>query len=277
MSEPLRAIARRETHLPDAVTDAPEPLALTEPDDVGAAFSASNGRELVVELAHDLRSPLSAVLTIAEGLAAGVFGPLTELQRTQARLLYRAALLACRTANDVLEVTRGGARPGETDPVPFSIVSMLASVRDLVAPMAEEQGLELKVQTVAYDHRLGAPRALGRVLLNLATNALKFTDTGFVAITAAEVRPGRIEFAVRDTGRGIHPSSAKTLLHPFRSAAATQRYYFSDTGLGLAVCHKLLGALGSRLRCETRQGWGTRFSFELDLPAVPAEVPSLDR
>ena len=96
--------------------------------------------------------------------------------------------------------------------------------------------------------------------------------SAFVSVTATEVRPGIVEFAVRDTGRGIHPSAAKSLLHPFRSAAATQRYYFSETGLGLAVCNKLLGAMGTKLHCETRQGWGTRFSFELNLPPVPDVV-----
>ena len=271
----LPAQVPQDPEAPETMGDGLALLKLVESVDLNAALEAPDGRELVVQLAHDLRSPLSAVLTIAEALANGYFGPLTEKQRTQARLLYRAALWACRTANDVLEATRGGVRLSDIDPVPFSIVSMLASVRDLVAPMAEEQGLELKVQTVAHDHRLGCPRAIGRVLLNLATNALKFTDTGFVAITAAEVSPGRIEFAVRDTGQGIHPSTARTILHPFRSAAATQRYYFSDTGLGLSVCQKLLTALNSRLRCDTKPGWGTRFSFELDLPAVPNEVRSL--
>jgi len=234
-----------------------------------SAVGGEREMDLVVNLAHDLRSPLSAILTISEALANGTFGPTSENQRTQLRLLYRAALWACRTANDVLELSRTRGRPNELDPAPFSLVSMLASVRDLIAPMAEEQGLELKIQTVAHDHRLGSPRALGRVLLNLATNALKFTEVGYVAVTATETRPGTVEFAVRDTGRGIHPSAAKSLLHPFRSAAATQRYYFSDTGLGLAVCHKLLASMNTRLQCETRQGWGTRFSFEVDLPAVP--------
>jgi signal transduction histidine kinase len=112
---------------------------------------------------------------------------------------------------------------------------------------------------------------LRRVLLNLTTNALKFTERGFVEITAHEERPGWVEFGVRDSGRGIDPAVMTTLFDPVRHAPASERdargrKLFSNTGLGLTICRKLAEAMGSVLRVETNVGRGTRFFFELELP-----------
>jgi signal transduction histidine kinase len=110
--------------------------------------------------------------------------------------------------------------------------------------------------------------ALGRVLLNLTTNALKFTDEGYVELTALEVAPDRLELSVRDTGPGVNPDAIPSLFQPFRRAQARGGVFFSGTGLGLAICRKLVRAMGSELQLETRPQWGTRFYFELTLPTV---------
>ena len=108
------------------------------------------------------------------------------------------------------------------------------------------------------------------MLLNLATNAVKFTEAGFVEIAARPLGATRLEFSVRDSGEGIDAAVLPTLYQPFRKPAGGPRYYFSSAGLGLAICRKLVHAMGSTLRIETRPHWGTRFSFELELP--PATV-----
>jgi signal transduction histidine kinase len=117
---------------------------------------------------------------------------------------------------------------------------------------------------------VGYPLALSRVLLNLTTNALKFTEEGSVEITARplEDHPQRIEFSVRDTGRGIQSDTMETLYSPLRRAPGRGRtgYAFSSTGLGLAICRKLVEALGSTLNVETESDVGTRFYFAVDLP-----------
>jgi signal transduction histidine kinase len=125
------------------------------------------------------------------------------------------------------------------------------------------------------DERLGHPVALRRVLLNLTTNALKFTERGSVELSTHESRPGWIEFAVRDTGRGIDAAMMPTLFDPVRRAARGGRVVrdsklFSNTGLGLTICRKLAAAMGSELRVETQIGLGTRFFFELELPFCPS-------
>jgi signal transduction histidine kinase len=147
---------------------------------------------------------------------------------------------------------------------------MFASVHKVILPIAQEKGLEVRRVYPVPDRRVGHARALSRVLLNLATNAVKYTDAGFVEIAARPIGPARLEFSVRDTGPRIDPTTLKTLYHPFPRQQSAVRHHFSSAGLGLAICRKLLKTMGSELRLETRPGWGTRFFFDLDLPPAAA-------
>jgi signal transduction histidine kinase len=147
---------------------------------------------------------------------------------------------------------------------------MLESLRDIVRPIAEEKRLTVRLLGPTHDQRMGQPVALSRILLNLTTNALKFTDEGYVEIVAQEVEGGnRVEFAVRDSGRGIPPDKITTLFQPLRKESGRRGQLFSQTGLGLTICRRLASALKSELKVESRTGWGTRFYFEVDLPISP--------
>src|SRR6058998_4114757 len=211
-------------------------------------------------MAHDLRSPLTSILFLAESLRSGpCSSPITDPQRRQLGLIYSAALCLCTAANDVLELARGGDRLADREPRPFSIVEVFKSVRDMVQPIAEEKGLPLHLKPARPDWRLGHARALSRVLLNLTTNALKFTEQGFVELLCEETSATRVTFAVRDTGPGVNPEALATLFQPFRRARGRHGYCFSGTGLGLAITRKLVEAMHSRLALETRANWGTRF------------------
>jgi len=225
--------------------------------------------EFVAGVAHDLRSPLTSILFLAETLRAGQSGPVTEGQRRQLGIVYAAALGLVSVASDIIELVRGGEGLTERTPTPFSLTEMLESVHDIVRPMAEERGLGVHLFPPAVDHRLGHPLALSRVLLNLTTNGLKYTESGFVEITIREFGERRVEFSVRDTGRGIDPAALQNLYRPFRRSADGRRQGFSGTGLGLAISRKLVAAMAAELNVEVRSGWGTRFWFELDLPPAP--------
>ena len=229
-------------------------------------LSAPDGLELVVEVAHDLRSPLTSILFLAETLQRGRSGPVTTVQERQLGLIYSAAFGLSSVASDVIELARGGDRLLDLDPIPFSITDILESVRDIVLPIAEEKSLEVRVLRPEADFRIGHPVALSRVLLNLTTNALKFTAEGHVEVAARQLTPNRVEFSVRDTGRGIPPQSMAMLFEPFRRRQKQGEYSFSGSGLGLSICRKLVEAMGSTLDVETAPDWGTRFVFVLDLP-----------
>jgi signal transduction histidine kinase len=231
-------------------------------------LSSPDGLELVVEVAHDLRSPLTSILFLAETLQRGRSGPVNPVQERQLGLIYSAAFGLSSVASDVIELARGGDRLVDLDPIPFSVTDILESVRDIVQPIAEEKNLTVKVTSPEVDFRIGHPVALSRVLLNLTTNALKFTAEGFVEVSAIQRTARCLEFSVRDTGRGIPPQSMATLFEPFRRRQKLGEYAFSGSGLGLSICRKLVEAMGSVMQVETSPGYGTRFYFMLDLPVA---------
>jgi signal transduction histidine kinase len=233
-----------------------------------------DGLELVVELAHDLRSPLTSILFLGETMKRGRSGPVTRLQERQLGLIYSAAFGLSSVASDVIELARGGDRLVDLEPLPFSGADIMESVRDIVQPIAEEKGLEVRLVPPQRSSRIGHPVALSRILLNLTTNALKFTDEGFVEVTCTEVSELGVEFSVRDTGRGIPPQAMGMLFEPFRRRQKDRDYAFSGSGLGLSICRKLVEAMAGTLQVETEAGRGTRFYFTLDLPLAAQPEPS---
>jgi len=233
-------------------------------------LSGSDGLALLMDVAHDLRSPLTSILVLAETLQRGQSGPVSDVQRRQLGLIYTAALGLSSVASDIIEFTQGGDQLVDQEPTVFSVTTMIESVRDIVRPIAEEKHLTVRLLAPTHDERKGHPVALSRILLNLTTNALRFTDQGYVEIVAQETGPDRIEFAVRDSGRGIPQDKITTLFQPLRKESGRRGQLFSQTGLGLTICRKLATAMKSELKVESRIGWGTRFYFEVELPVCPA-------
>ncbi len=231
-------------------------------------MTGPSGLDLIVEVAHDLRSPLTSILFLAETMLRGSSGPLTPLQERQLGLVYSAAFGLNSVASDVIELVRGGDRLISRDAQPFAVSDVLESVRDIVLPIAEEKGLELRFEGPVSDRRIGHPGALNRVLLNLTTNALKFTAEGFVEVKLSDGAGGMLECSVRDTGRGVPDAAMDSLFEPFRRRQQPGDYAFSGSGLGLSICRKLVEAMGSDLFVSTIQGEGTRFAFTLPLPVA---------
>jgi signal transduction histidine kinase len=233
-------------------------------------MTGPSGLDLIVEVAHDLRSPLTSILFLAETMLRGRSGPLTPLQERQLGLVYSAAFGLSTVASDVIELVRGGDRLVGREMQPFSIAEVLEAVRDIVLPIAEEKGLELRFEGPGSDRRHGHPGAINRVLLNLTTNALKFSAEGYVEVKVMEIGGDIVECSVRDTGRGIPAAAMPTLFEPFRRRQKAGDYAFSGSGLGLSICRKLVETMGAELAVTTVQGEGTRFSFRLVLPPVDA-------
>ena len=233
----------------------------------GAPLLGADGLEFLIEFAHDLRSPLNAVLFLAENLQQGRSGAVNGLQRRQLGLIYSAALALSGVASNALGLARERDYLEESEPTPFSITEMFESIRDIVRPMAEEKGLALHLVPPRVDLRLGHPLELNRTLLNLATNGLKFTHQGSVSIQAEDSDGDQLVFSVSDTGGGINPQAREALFQPFRRSSGEQRYTFSSTGLGLAIARRLVAAMGGKLAFDTSSE-GTRFYFTLDLPTA---------
>ncbi|MBA3558832.1 MAG: HAMP domain-containing histidine kinase [Gemmatimonadaceae bacterium] len=229
-------------------------------------LAGPDGLELVVEVAHDLRSPLTSILFLAETLHQARSGPINNVQERQLGLIYSAAFGLTSLANDVIELARGGDRLVDQQPLAFSITEVMEAVHDIVRPIAEEKGLKLRWSSNGSDSRSGQPGALSRVLLNLATNALKYTDDGHVEISAKQVTRTRMEFAVSDTGRGLPAEALPSLFESFTHRYKPGEYTFSSSGLGLTICRRLVSAMGGELEVASSAETGTRFHFVLELP-----------
>lgn len=228
----------------------------------------ANAADLVVELAHDLRSPMTSIMFLAETLRRGQTGQVNDVQRQQLGIIYSAALSLTTIASDLIDLGREDTflTAEAAAHTPLSLREVFESVRAMVAPMAEEKRLDLLTLGPDHDLRLGNAVSLGRVLLNLTSNAIKFTETGYVEIVAQEHGPHRVEFSVRDTGRGMDAQTVDRLFEPFYRSQSRTGFHFSDTGLGLTICRRLVELMGGKLEVETRAGWGTRFFFELEMP-----------
>lgn len=232
-------------------------------------FSGRDAQRRLVELAHDMRSPLSAILLLVERMQEGNSGPVNSTQQQHLALVYSAAFGLTTMANDLMDVTRGGARLLAEPPGVFSISNVLRSVRDVVQPVAAERRLSLRFSSPPRDRRRGQESALQRVLLNLTTNALKFTTVGSVTVEVQQgVDPDQLLFAVEDTGRGIPSAELEIMFTPISAHRNASHESFSADGLGLAICHKLVTAMRGELAIESRVDHGTRFSFALQLPVA---------
>lgn len=226
--------------------------------------------ELLVEVAHDLRSPLNSVLFLSETLRSGHSGEINELQKRQLGLIYSAALGMDSISSDVVELARGGLAYFEDEPSPFSIREVFGTVREMVRPMAEVKGVRFVDRPPRTDLRVGHPVPLCRILLNLVTNALKFTEEGTVTLRATVVERNMLEFSVEDTGPGIEGEKLDKLFRPFRKSRERSGHFFSGSGLGLTIARRLVSAMDGELSVESEPGEGTRFFFRVKMPPPPA-------
>lgn len=239
-------------------------------DEFAVSLSQPTSHELLTEVAHDLRSPLTSIIFLSEFMRLGRSGGISAAQRRQLGLIYSAAQGLSSMVNDLVEVARDGGDLVEEEPAEFSVSALMESVREIVQPIAEERGLTLRLVPPRPDLRHGYPTALGRVLLNLVTNALRCTDEGYVELLAQPRGRGSIEFSVRDTSRGIDTEVADSLFRPFLRSEGGNRTRFSSSGLALTISRRLIEAMGSRLEYETASDWGTEFYFVLELPEAAA-------
>jgi len=241
------------------------PAAEGRDDDLKARMRGPGAFELLVEVAHDFRSPLTSVLFLAEALRDGHSGPVNEAQRSQLGLIYSAAFGLASVASDVMDLARKEGDFISAEPEPFSIAEVFRSVERLVRPLVEEKGLQLRVVAPDRWQGHGHPHALSRVLLNLTTNALKFTDEGSVELGVRSMPHGRVEYYVQDTGRGISPEQQRQLFQPFkkRTGGNLEGHYFSGSGIGLSIARRLVRAMGSDLSLDSSDAKGSRFSFLL--------------
>jgi signal transduction histidine kinase len=238
-------------------------------EDLEARLAEPDAFRLVADVAHDLRSPLTSILFLSEALRNGHSGSLSELQQRQLGLVYSAALGLTGVVNDLMTAAQEQTSSALEDAIAFSLAQAFEAVQEMVVPMAEAKQIAIRFGIECFDHRIGHPGPLGRVLLNLTTNAIKFTpEGGSVEVLAQPMARDAVEFSVRDTGRGITPEQVANLFRPFQKSHGRQGFFFAPSGLGLSIVRRLLEKMDAELSVESKLGEGTRLSFVLDLPTT---------
>jgi signal transduction histidine kinase len=263
MVEPRQIDSRELVRAMSAVESLADGRDPAKPNQFTTRLASPDALRAVVEMAHDMRSPLGSILFLVDTIRRGQSGAVTPVQERQLALIYGAALGLSTLASDVVDAINGD-RLVDGERIPFSISETILGVCAIVRPLAEEKALALRTSFPQVDGRLGYPSALSRVLLNLTSNAVRYTERGSVAIGCTELTATAVEFWIEDTGRGIPDNVLAMLFDGFRPAAAGIR--FSSAGLGLAICRTLLEKMGSSLQVKTAMEQGTRFSFQIELP-----------
>ncbi len=240
------------------------------------AQQASDAKSaFLADLGHELRTPLSGVLGMTELLLRE---PLSATQRQRAETVLRAGQHLLRLVNDTLDLARIEAGRLLLQDEPFDLSGALNDVAQFLRPAAEAKGLEfvLRIEP-GLPPRVRADAArLKQILLNLGSNAIKFTEQGQVALVATTLPEGGIEFAVEDTGIGLDEAQQQRLFQRFEQADGerTQRRY-GGSGLGLAISRQLVLAMGGELILHSGRGAGSRFCVRLPLPAD--DTPMIQR
>jgi len=261
---PARALVDRMARF-EEIRTALEP----SPDEqIDASLAGPRAHEILAEVGHDLRSPLTSVLFLAEALRDAPSIRENDQQVRQLGMIYSGALTMLNVVNNFMEFARSGNGRITAEPTMFSVEDLLEATRRTLQPMADGKGLRLSIRMELHgsDRRRGHLAVLSRVLLNLASNALKFTQSGDVHFHAREWQPGVIEMAVEDTGPGISPEQQEAIFNVFEPAQDRHGVRFSSSGLGLIIVQRLLHGLQSELVCDSRTGAGTRMSFQVHLP-----------
>ncbi len=251
--------------LEDAVAQRTRELVLARDEaNAGARAKAT----FLANMSHEIRTPMNGIIGLTRMLIQA------NPSQTQADYLHKIAESAdslLHIINDILDFSKIDAGELVLENAPFQVDDVMRKVVQTVAPMAHERNLELVVRRTPEvpNHLVGDPNRLQQVLVNLVSNAVKFTREGEVFL-GVEPAPGAhddvvLAFTVRDTGIGMTAEQRAHLFQSFRQGDESMARRFGGTGLGLAISQRLVGLMGGQITVDSEPGQGSTFRFQARL------------
>ena len=237
-----------------------------ESEDKGRQLEAANKHksDFLANMSHELRTPLNAIIGFSEVMLSGMAGAMPDKQREFIGDIRDSGKHLLALINDILDLSKIEAGRMELDVTHFDLPAAMANAMTLVRGRAERHGIRLRSEVEseigAYQ---GDERKFKQIMLNLLTNAVKFTPEGGRVIMGARRMNGAYVFSVTDTGVGIAPEDQQTIFEEFKQVGKDYDKKAEGTGLGLALTKRLVELHGGRIAVESTVGKGSRFTFTL--------------
>jgi signal transduction histidine kinase len=220
--------------------------------------------EFLANMSHELRTPLNAVIGFSEVLIERMFGELNDKQADYLNDIHSSGKHLLSLINDILDLSKIEAGRMELDIDDFDVPAALANALTLVRERAQRHDITLSLQVAPEVGELRADeRKLKQIMLNLLTNAVKFTPDGGRVDVSAQLANGVLEVAVADTGIGIAVEDQAAVFEEFRQVGRHYTNKQEGTGLGLSLTKRFVELHGGTIRVQSEPGQGSTFSFTL--------------
>lgn len=232
--------------------------------------------QFLANMSHELRTPLNSIIGFSRVILKGIDGPTTDLQQQDLSAIYNSGQHLLSLINDILDLSKIEAGKMELQIEEVNLHDMIVSVMSTAVGLTKEKSVELRRDfTPDLPLVLGDRTRLRQVLLNLLSNAAKFTEQGYIKVSAQARKndsgADEVVVSVTDTGEGISPEDQEKLFKPFSQVDASPTRKTGGTGLGLSISRRLIELHGGTIGVHSEPGKGSTFYFTLPIHTAPTE------